>query len=59
MSKTKKQEQPTEKIIVITASLSDDKTLTIKIDHSGFSNQEIVGVLEQVKFSVLSEMSNP
>jgi hypothetical protein len=59
MSKTKKQEQPTEKIIVITASVSADKTLTIKIDHSGFSNQEIVGVLEQVKFSVLSEMSNP
>lgn len=51
-----KQGEATDKLIMITVSLSDDKTQTIKLDHSGFSNSEIVGLLEQVKFSFLSKM---
>jgi hypothetical protein len=55
---SKKQQIP-DKVITITVLVNDDKTQTLKIEHSGFSNQEIVGLLEQVKFSFLSKMSKP
>jgi hypothetical protein len=54
-SRTKKQEQPTDRVIMITVLVNEDKTERIKLDHTGFSISEIVGLLEQVKFSFLSK----
>jgi len=56
MSKTKKQEQATDKVIMITILTNDDKSQSIKFDHCGLSNTEIVSLLEQVKFSLLSKL---
>jgi len=56
MSKTKKQEQETDKVIMITVLTNEDKSKSIKLDHCGLSNSEIVSLLEQVKFSLLSKL---
>jgi hypothetical protein len=50
----KPKPKPNERVIKITVLINADKSESIKVVNDEFTNTEIIGILERVKYGYLS-----